>query len=358
MQALIESHHEFELELRLEADPLAAPIRASFADGLDALLEEAWVRALLGDRLESDAASFTARVEPLWSEPPFVRGLGVALVDAHGVETAFEFDAQAWTRTATALARRPSSRAATPESEIDAASDGRARWRARLVAERRAKHERRRHSGWLAPAIEPGTLDELGVRDFASADFEPDRPVLIAAHVHDEIVELTERAGEREIGGVLLGKCVRLAEPLRGATTRVATVFTAALVDQRSRGESGRFDFAPEALLEAALVADARGRGEAPLSVFHSHGWGCGDCNQVPCRIPRCDVISADDYVVVESLLAGKAALFPVAGRKPGASGRRPVLVVHAWSGGVMRPIRWAVYRERNAHRETCDVLR
>ena len=89
------------------------------------------------------------------------------------------------------------------------------------------------------------------------------------------------------------------------------------------------------------------GSGERVLTVFHSHGWGtgCSECNQrEQCALPECTLVSLDDYRVLETLFPSKATLLPIAGRKLGASGRRPVLEMHAWRGGSVRPIRWRTF--------------
>jgi hypothetical protein len=50
------------------------------------------------------------------------------------------------------------------------------------------------------------------------------------------------------------------------------------------------------------------------------------------------------DYLVLETLFPGKATVMPIAGRKLGAPAQQPVLEVHAWRGGEMRPMRWMRY--------------
>jgi hypothetical protein len=50
------------------------------------------------------------------------------------------------------------------------------------------------------------------------------------------------------------------------------------------------------------------------------------------------------DYQVLESLFPGKSTVMPIAGRRLGATGNRPVLEIHAWRGGQVRPIRWQQY--------------
>ena len=131
--------------------------------------------------------------------------------------------------------------------------------------------------------------------------------------------------------------------PLPGTTTRLATLPTACLFDPRHAGEPARVTLDPKALVEAARVADLRGRGERVVTATHSHGWGtgCDNCNERACSLPSCTTVSVDDYVVLESLFPSKSTLLPIAGRKLGAPGRRPVLEVHAWRGGQVLPIPW-----------------
>ena len=50
--------------------------------------------------------------------------------------------------------------------------------------------------------------------------------------------------------------------------------------------------------------------------------------------------------LLLESLFPSKATLMPIAGRKLGAPGRRPVLEIHAWRDGRMVAIPWRTYRD------------
>jgi hypothetical protein len=56
--------------------------------------------------------------------------------------------------------------------------------------------------------------------------------------------------------------------------------------------------------------------------------------------------VSLLDYQVLETLFPSKSTVMPIAGRKLGTEGKRPVLEIHAWRGGEMRPIRWQRYVE------------
>jgi hypothetical protein len=185
------------------------------------------------------------------------------------------------------------------------------------------------------------------VRQLGTGALDPERPVLVNARLADEMVQATEAAGAAETGGAVLGKLLRLAEPLPGTATRVVTLLTAGLSDPRHVGEPGHFRFSPEALAHADQIARLRGLGEAVLTAWHSHGWGaaCGNCNQNEhCPLPSGLLVSLDDYQVMESLFPSKAAVMPIAGRQPGAAGRRPVVTLHAWNGGALRPLPWQSY--------------
>jgi hypothetical protein len=71
----------------------------------------------------------------------------------------------------------------------------------------------------------------------------------------------------------------------------------------------------------------------------------CGNCNQNPnCPLSE-SYPSLHDYdQLLAQLFPSKTTLLPIAGRKLGVEGRRPVLQIHAWHGGDMRPIPWATY--------------
>ena len=147
----------------------------------------------------------------------------------------------------------------------------------------------------------------------------------------------------------MLGKMIRLDEPLSGTSTRVVTVLTASLMDDRHVGELARFTFDPEALHEAAHIAVLRDRDEVVLTAFHSHGWGtdCKRCNQsAECGLPQASYVSLDDYQVLESLFPSKSTVMPIAGRRLGARGDRPVLEMHAWRAGRMTSIPWRTYAD------------
>jgi hypothetical protein len=85
------------------------------------------------------------------------------------------------------------------------------------------------------------------------------------------------------------------------------------------------------------------------LTVVHSHGWSteCGKCNEnAACPLAECTLVSHSDYQVLETLFPGKSTVMPIVGRKLGAPGKQPVLAMHAWRGGEMRPLRFQRYAD------------
>jgi proteasome lid subunit RPN8/RPN11 len=173
---------------------------------------------------------------------------------------------------------------------------------------------------------------------------------LVNSRTVEDILVRAEQAGASETGGAMLGKMIRLPQPLDGTKTRIVTVLSACVVDERHEARNPlSFTFDPQAMAEAAQIAEMRGFGESVLTVFHTHGWGtgCENCNQNElCVLPQCTQVSSADYQLLETLFPSKSTLMPIAGRKLGAEGRRPVLEIHAWRGGRMRPIRWQQYED------------
>ena len=95
--------------------------------------------------------------------------------------------------------------------------------------------------------------------------------------------------------------------------------------------------------------ADLRGLGETVVTVVHSHGWSteCGKCNEnANCPLAECTLVSLSDYQVLETLFPGKGTVMPIVGRRLGAPGKQPVLALHAWRGGEMRPLRFQRYAD------------
>ncbi len=348
MDVVVDCPFEFAVEIAREPAGNAPAFHRERIDAdLGDLLEEAFVGGVLAGRLPCEADAVRARVAPVWSAEPIVSELQVELRTLRdGAESGSFLHCQRdgrWTR-------RCRQRVDRLRDEGALGSEERA-WM-RVVATRAPARTATGESPW--PLLEDlpvvdRTLGDLGVRALGEGGLAPERPVLVSERMLEEIVVATERAGASETGGAALGTIARLPEPLPGTTTALVTVLTACVADPRHAGSPGRFTFSPEGLAEAARIADVRGRGESVLTVFHTHGWGtdCGRCNESEtCAIPTCASVSDDDYVVAESLFPSKATLLPIAGRKLGAPGRRPVLEVHAWRSGLLRPIPWSTFRE------------
>jgi len=340
----LECPYEFALELARAPHPGAPPLRCELVTAnVVELASEAFTCAVLAGTLPPDPSALRVRVTPVWREEPLVAEIEVELSAELAERTVADvrrFSQGRWLRIAeqAVLELRAAGTLAADESVYPL-----------LYAERRREPAALPVPMLVVPEITAQPLDELGAGELEPGAFTPDRPVLASARMVEEILALTEASGLAETGGAALGKLIRLPRPLPGTTTPVVTVLTACLGDERHAGAPSRFSFSPEALFAADQVAELRGLGERVLTVFHSHGWGtgCSECNQrEQCALPQCTLVSLDDYRVLETLFPSKATLMPIAGRKLGASGRRPVLEIHAWRGGAVRPIQWRTFRD------------
>lgn len=310
-------------------------VTADLAD----LVDEAVTRGVLAGHLEPGSAPAAITIGPEWTVEPVVDRIRVAVAAGTVAPYEAEFREGRWTRRAVETLRRL--RAEERLTEDDKAY-------VRVVALRDA-NATLELSPVQVPEVTDQPLAELGVRELGSGELDPDRPVLVNARAVDEILERTVEAGFAETGGGMLGKIVRLPEPLEGTRTPVVTVLTAGVADGRHEGAPGRLSFSAEALVDAARIAELRGRGEAVLTAYHTHGWGkdCNECNHsAACALPSVELVSADDYQVLDSLFPAKSTVMPIAGRRLGAAGKRPVLAIHAWSGGAMRPVGWRTYTD------------
>ncbi len=342
MHVELEGDHDLYLELRADiADGVPLLSRCVTADVID-LAEECYLRGVLGERLPLEYSSLRAKLKPVWAAEPLVRELELTLTaqTPRGLQSYTQrFASGRWVRTAEAARL-----ALIQEGTLGEDS---AVYRA-LVAVRRQEPPQVEMPPLEPPLVTPQNLEEYGVRRLGAGGLVPDRPVLINRHMIADIIERTERAGTNEAGGAVLGKMLRLAEPLPGTTTRLVTIFSVGLADDRHVGSEASFRFSPEALAEAAQIARLRGRGEAVLTAWHSHGWlpQCANCVKEACGFASANHVSAEDYQVLESLFSSKATLMPIAGRKPGSQAERPVVMIHHWRGGLMRPLRWQEYED------------
>ncbi len=328
--------HQFAVELRTEATGGEALAWFPVTDDITDVAEEAWTSGVLADVLPTEPEPVRIAIEPVSAAGERVLGLDVTVTAASGAEHAQRFDAGRWDR-------RMSTMLQARQIQVSAGQ------RVHTVLTATPGPATPRPPRLLPLLVRDGTLQDLGVVSLGDGGLAADRPVLMCARAVADIVDRTEAAGSAEIGGCVLGTLLRLSEPLPGTRTRIVTVLSEALGDTRHVGSFASLQFDPEAMAEAGELAALRGRGERPLTVFHSHGWGkdCGNCNQkAECALPSCEHVSLDDYQVLEAMFPSKTTVFPIAGRRFGAPGRRPVLAVHAWRGGRMASIPWLSFSD------------
>ncbi len=335
----------FELFTELSVDPeLGATSihRESAQPDVAELVEETFVGGVLADKLLAHRGGLRVAVTPVWDQEPRAEALNVRITEQGGEGRSFtrRFETGRWMRRA---------QEKTWELVDEGTLEEGVRTYVHLLAESRDDSPGLSLPPLQAPTITEQSLDEFGVRELGDGDLCPERPVLVNERMLEEILCHTEEAGSEETGGGTLGKMIQLDQPLPGTSTRIVTLLSASLVDSRHDGTTARITFDPAALQEAAQVAQLRAKGETVLTAFHSHGWGrdCGKCNQnTMCALPSATHVSLDDYRVLECLFPSKATLMPIAGRKLGAQGTRPVLEIHAWNGGRMVSIPWRTYRD------------
>jgi hypothetical protein len=312
-------------------------------DDISDLIEESYMRGVLGEVFPADPERVEATVTPICSHEPLVDKVQVRLevgLNGQRAEYTCDFPAGRWVRSAQLAALRLREEGTLGQEQ--------SAYRA-LLAVKNPRQSALKVPPLQAPPVFDQTLEDFGVRELLAGKLAPDRPLLVNERLAADMVRLCEEADTTETGGAVLGKILRLPEPLPGTNTRIVTVFSATVEDPRHEGAPLSVRFSPQALAEAAKIADLRGFGETVQTVFHTHGWSksCGKCNQNPkCPLAECSHVSVQDYQLLESLFSSKATLMPIAGRRLGEEGKRPVLEIHAWQGGQMLPIGWQEYRD------------
>lgn len=306
------------------------------------LAEETYVRGVLADRLPEHCELLRAEIKARWSVEPLIRELEVSITaeTQQGPQSYTQnFTSGRWVRTAEAARR-------TLVVEGVAADDATV-YRALVGAPPRRPVPAEIPTP-PAPRIADQSLEEYGVRRLGDGTLSPERPVLINRRMIADIIRRTELAGTDETGGAVLGKILRLKECLPGTSTRVVTVLSAALSDGRHVGGPASLRYSPDALAEAARIAELRDQQEVVVTAWHSHGWSaeCSRCRKETCALPNVTHVSSDDYQVLESLFSSKATLMPIAGRSAGQQGEHPTVMVHHWCNGAMRPLRWQEYED------------
>lgn len=360
MHVSISSEHEFLMEIWSRLDGSNVPLhQESIVCDLPALVEETFIHGVLSGAFPNDAEALDSAIVPRWATEPFLEGIEVQLSAGSGAEAPHPggegrkgtarrssvrysraFSAGPWGRRALRIAQ-----ALRHEGTLGEKEPGYA-----LILARRNGHPARVERAPLFPLeISAASLEDLAVARLGAGSLVPDRPVLVSARAVGEGIRLCREAGKREAGAAVLGKLVRLPEPLPGTRTRIVTILSAVIADPRHRGEVGQVTFDPEALVEAETVADLRGRGEQVFTILHTHGWveECEACSRhADCPLPECTYVSDKDIAVMETLFSSKAAVMPIVGRSGEADVSGPVLAIHAWRGGELRGIRWQEYEE------------
>ncbi|MFO0870521.1 MAG: hypothetical protein U0935_16460 [Pirellulales bacterium] len=337
----VKNRHRFHLELRDQPNLDGVPLASKDVTlDLGETIDEAITNGFMGGYLPCSARDIVASVEPHFGTSPVVERIEVVLSsqDTDEVDAVkLPFTSGSWSRW-------------SQRKVCELRDEGTLTQEQTVYQMLLAFPERREVPIPLAPLRAPelraATLDDCGVLRLLDGDLTPDRPLLISRRFEEEAIEQCARSKEVEIGAAVLGRCVRLPAPLPGTRTPIVTLFSTLLFDPRHSGDENQFHFHPAALAESQRMCDLRGMDESIITVFHTHGWGCGDCNQkTVCPIAEAKP-SLQDYQLLASLFPGKSTLLPIAGRKIGDESRRPVLQVYAWRSGQMRPIRWQRYED------------
>ncbi|MGD9857871.1 MAG: hypothetical protein AB7U20_23250, partial [Planctomycetaceae bacterium] len=337
-------HCRFTSELHREPHGQSVPLSSEdVTPDMAELVDEAFVSGVLANELPATLDRIEATIEPLFTQEPRVDRIKVRLqagLNGSTVEHSVEFSSGRWNRTRSPriLQLREEATLGKDESAYHA-----------LVALPSRKPVDLEPPLLQPPPIIDGTLEQFGVRELGAGELVPNRPILINARLEADSIAACVAAGAQETGGAALGVILRLPEPLPNTSTPIVTLLTAYLTDHRHTGSVNEWSISPAALSDAAQIAEMRGMGESILTVIHSHGWSaaCGKCNEnADCPLAECTHVSLMDYRVLETLLPGKATLLPITGRRLGAESQQPVLVVHAWRGGEMRPLRFLRYAD------------
>jgi hypothetical protein len=343
MKTEVHCPFDFQQELRREANLSSLPLYSEPA-GADVaeLIDEAFANGVLSECLPPNPETLQVTVVPQWLTEPIVGSLNITLrarVNGLCYEHQQMFRTGRWYREAQQrmLAYRGDDTLGEKETAYSM-----------LLAFSASHPEPLKLPPLQAPPITDQELSDCGVQTLVAGTLLPDRPVLVSQQFGADAIRRCKEADTNETGGALLGKLIRLKKPLPSTTTRIVTVLSASVDDHRHVGQELSLAFSPEALAEAAQIADLRGLGETVQTVYHTHGWknSCGRCNESPdCPLAECNP-SLQDYKLLETLFPSKTTLMPIAGRKLGEPVHGPVLQIHAWRGGQMRPIPWAQYTD------------
>lgn len=343
MQIVVTKKHNYVQELRRESTLSGVPLHSAPAEqDVAELVDETFTRGLLAERLPLEPDTLEIQIEPTWIQEPVAGSVEITLaahVNGSTMRYAQKYRVGRWYRDAQqqTLCLREEGTLGQEETAYSM-----------LLALAAEQPTPVKLGPFQTPQIAAQSLADCGVGTLGSGQLLTDRPVLVNRQFVADAVRRCLEADTHETGGAVLGKIVRLDRPLSGTHTRIVTILSASVDDHRHVGETHRFAFDPTALAEAAQIAQLRGLGETVQTVYHTHGWknSCGNCNQHT-QCPLAEAIpSLLDYQLIESLFPSKTTLMPIAGRKLGEPGRRPVLRIHGWRGGQLQPITWQEYSD------------
>jgi hypothetical protein len=343
MKIAVENRFNYVQEVRREPNLSGAPLHSAPAEqDVAELVDETFTRGLLAERLPLEPDTLEIHIEPTWLQEPIASSVEITLaarVNGSALRYTQQYRVGRWYRAAQqqTLCLREEGTLSQDETAYSL-----------LLALRAEQPTPLKLGPFQTPQIVAQSLDDCGVAALGAGNLLADRPVLVNRQFAADVVRRCLEADTNETGGAVLGKIVRLDQPLPGTSTRIVTVVSASVDDRRHVGETHRFSFDPTALAAAAQIAQLRGLGETVQTVYHTHGWkkSCGNCNQhAECPLAE-SIPSLLDYQLIESLFPSKTTLMPIAGRKLGAPGRRPVLQIHGWRGGQLQPLTWQEYSD------------
>lgn len=129
--------------------------------------------------------------------------------------------------------------------------------------------------------LRPGRLADLTAASVPIGDIlEVDTPVYITQEVIEQTSQLTERAREKETGGILIGHLHE--DPL---IPDIGVVITAQVPARYTRASSTELTFTPKTFAAVQATIAARDRGEVYLGWWHSHPskyWAATTCANCP----------------------------------------------------------------------------
>ena len=252
MNIVVGCQYEFIHELRYGAELDSVPLYSeTVTDDVADLIEETYVRGVLSEILPLEIDTLQVAVQPIWQHEPVVAAIRISLAAFRNgsalTAVSQDFARGRWVRTANAVAIR--------KHEQGELAEGQAVQRV-LLAMKRRNPPAVRLRPLAPPPFADQSLEACGVRPLGAGSLVADRPVLVNQRLAADAIRCCEQAGTTETGGAVLGKIVRLRDPLPQTTTRFATLLSMVVEDPRHVGAPLSFTFSLEGLAEAATFGD------------------------------------------------------------------------------------------------------